>query len=96
MDLSVVRGLVPPLPPPPLSLGEVVCAAFIKAFETNLTLKKPIWRLDHPLAHTLARLVTRNTSIARCASQGKGFENLLPDALKGTGVVVGGAPAAGP
>jgi hypothetical protein len=49
--------------------SESICAAFIAAFQTNLTLKKPIWRLDHPLAHTLARLVTRNTSIARCISQ---------------------------
>ena len=76
--------------------SEVICAAFIEAFKTNLTLKKPIWRLDHPLAHTLARLVTRNNSIARCISQGKPFESLLPDDLKGTGVVVAGAPAAGP
>ena len=51
--------------------------------------------MDHPLAHTLARLVTRNTSIARCAAQGKEFDTLLPDALKHTGVVVHGAPAAG-
>ena len=54
-----------------------------------------IWRLDHPLANTLARNVTRNTSIARCAGQGKEFETLLPDNLKGTGVVVNGAPATG-
>mmetsp|Transcript_20758 Transcript_20758/g.24550 ORF Transcript_20758/g.24550 Transcript_20758/m.24550 type:complete len:338 (-) Transcript_20758:282-1295(-) len=75
--------------------SEAICAAFITAFETNLTLKKPIWRLDHPLAHTLARLVTRNTSIARHIAQGKPFESLLPDPLKGTGVTIGGVPSTG-
>ena len=48
----------------------------------NLTLKKIKWRLDHPLANTLARLITRNNSIDRSIKQEKPFENLLPDPLK--------------
>ncbi len=75
--------------------SELVCSAFIKMYETNLSLKKIIWRLDHPLAHQLARLATRNNSIARRISQDKPFADLLPDALKDQAVTVHGAPADG-
>lgn len=62
--------------------SEKVLRAFIDMFQVNLTLKKIKWRLDHPLANTLARLITRNNSIDRSIKQEKPFENLLPDALK--------------
>eukprot|EP00618_Florenciella_parvula_P018714 CAMPEP_0119482480 /NCGR_PEP_ID=MMETSP1344-20130328/10314_1 /TAXON_ID=236787 /ORGANISM="Florenciella parvula, Strain CCMP2471" /LENGTH=219 /DNA_ID=CAMNT_0007516877 /DNA_START=87 /DNA_END=743 /DNA_ORIENTATION=- len=74
--------------------SEKVLRAFIDMFQINLTLKKIKWRLDHPLANTLARLITRNNSIDRSIKQEKPFENLLPDNLKGTGVVVLGYSAA--
>lgn len=75
--------------------SEVACSAFIKMYESNFSLKKIIWRLDHPLAHQLARLATRNNSIARRISQNKPFEDLLPDDKKGKGVVVHGVRSDG-
>lgn len=67
---------------PHLGKSERVLSAFVSMYETNLTLKKIVWRLDHPLANTLARLMTRNNSIDRRKSQGKSFDDLLPDALR--------------
>ena len=78
----------------PAIRSERFLKACIDAFQTNLTLKKIVWRLDHPLANTLARCITRNNSIARSVEQGKPFEQLLPDPLRGTGLVVLGASAA--
>lgn len=67
-----------------LNLGksERVLQAFIDAFQQNLTLAKIVWRLDHRLAHTLARLVTRNNSIRHRIEQNKPFQDLVPDGLK--------------
>ena len=75
---------------PKLGMSERVLTAFIDMYATNFHLKKITWRLDHRLANTLARLVTRNNSIHRRIDQGKTFDDLLPDALRGTGVVVKG------
>jgi len=73
---------------PALGRSERVLRAFINMYDSNLTLKKVIWRLEHPLANTLAKLMTRNNSIDRRIQQSKGFDDLLPDHLKGTGVSV--------
>lgn len=67
-----------------LGKSERVLRAFIDMYETNITLKKIIWRLDHPLANTLARLMTRNNTIDRRIKQGKSYAELLPDKLRGT------------
>ena len=78
----------------PAIRSERFLQAMIDMFQTNMSLKKVVWRLDHPLANTLARLVTRNNSIDRSIEQGKPFEQLLPDALRGTGLTVLGVSAA--
>ena len=65
-----------------LGKSEKVLRAFIDMYDANITLKKVIWRLDHPLAHTVARLVTRNNSIHRRKYQNKPYFDLLPDCMK--------------
>lgn len=65
-----------------LGKSEKILRAFIDMYDANITLKKVIWRLDHPLAHTVARLVTRNNSIHRRKSQNKPYLDLLPDSMK--------------
>ena len=67
-----------------LGKSEKVLRAFIDMYDANITLKKVIWRLDHPLAHTVARLVTRNNSIHRRKYQNKPYFDLLPDCMKKT------------
>jgi len=65
-----------------LGKSERVLSAFIDAYQENLTLAKIVWRLDHRLAHTLARLITRNNSIRHRIEQEKPFQDLVPDGLK--------------
>lgn len=72
-----------------LGKSEKVLASFIDMYDANITLKKVIWRLDHPLAHTVARLVTRNNSIHRRKSQNKPFDDLLPDCMKNRSSTLG-------
>lgn len=52
-----------PIPTPLSSLYKVL-RAFIGMYETNFTLIKIKWRLDHPLANTLSGLLTRNNVLA--------------------------------
>jgi len=49
---------------PLLGKNEKVLRAFIAMYETNFTLIKIKWRLDHPLANTLSGLLTRNNVLA--------------------------------
>lgn len=79
-----------------LNLGksERVLNAFVDMYQTNFTLKKIVWRLDHPLANTLARLMTRNNSIARRISQGKPYDDLLPAHMRAEGAASPNTPEA--
>ena len=49
---------------PLLGKSERVLRGFVAMYDTNFTLEKIVWRLDHPLANTLARLMTRNNVLA--------------------------------
>jgi len=79
---------------PLLGKSEKVLRAFVDLHTENVTLRKTVWRLDHPLANTLAKLVTRNNSIHRRKSQGKLFEDLLPEGMRSNQLPGNDAPAA--
>jgi hypothetical protein len=49
---------------PRLGQNEKVLRAFVEMYSTNFTLLKIVWRLDHPLANSLAQFTTRNNTFA--------------------------------
>merc|ERR1712232_1513373 len=73
------------------SFGDDCLDAFVLMYSTNITLTKITWRLDSRKSFMLAKLQTRNIEIQKRIREGKDYQDLLPDALKG-----GGAPAAAP
>merc|ERR1712070_359060 len=72
--------------------GEECLTKFVEMYGTNITLTKLTWRLDSRKSFMLAKLQTRNIEIQKRIANGKGYDELLPDALKGSGSAVPATP----
>mmetsp|Transcript_19565 Transcript_19565/g.59209 ORF Transcript_19565/g.59209 Transcript_19565/m.59209 type:complete len:722 (+) Transcript_19565:164-2329(+) len=58
--------------------GDSTLAAFINAFDTNITLLKIIWRVESRQSFRLNKMLVRNNEIDRRIFSNMGFEDLLP------------------
>lgn len=59
-------------------MGEDALEAFIKMFDSNLTLTKLMWKVDSRRAWELSKLLTRNVEIHRRMAAGAAVGDLLP------------------
>lgn len=61
-----------------LVIGEECLERYKTMLDTNITLQKVIWHLEHWKASELTRLFTRNVEIQRRLVSGKGLDDVTP------------------
>ena len=59
--------------------GDAALHAFMKTFETNVTLLKIVWRLESRISFSLNKKLTRNNEIDRRIKTGRDYSDIMPE-----------------
>lgn len=63
---------------PQAAYGDATLAEYLAVFETNVSLRKIVWRLDSRQSFRLTKMLTRNCDIERRRRAGIEYEHLIP------------------